>query len=85
MSRAIVIVGIVVNLVIPGLGSLIMGKWFTGLIQLAMIGFIWLVGLLTFGIGAIFLAPVHGLVWLWALIGGLITLAMTPHSASRRH
>ncbi|MBX5467915.1 MAG: hypothetical protein K6U14_10575 [Firmicutes bacterium] len=81
MSRAWIILGIIVNLFVPGLGTVMMGKWVTGLVQLAILGLIWLVGLLTFGLGTFILAPIHGLVWLWALVGGLWQLAVASGRA----
>ncbi len=83
MNRLVVIAGIIVNLFLPGLGTVIMGKWLTGVIQLALIGAIWLVGMVTFGLGAMLLAPLHGIVWVWALIAGLIQLSATGSGRSQ--
>ncbi|MCL6564022.1 MAG: hypothetical protein K6U87_13540 [Firmicutes bacterium] len=83
MERVWIVVGIIVNLFLPGLGTVIMGKWLSGLIQLGLIGAIWLIGLVTFGIGGFILAPVHLLVWLWALLGGIWELALATGRAQR--
>ncbi len=78
MKRLIIIIGIIANLVVPGLGTLMMGKWVSGFIQLALIAVIWLVGAITFGLAGFIVVPLHGLVWLWALGGGVWALIKTP-------
>lgn len=78
MKRTLIIVGMVVNVVLPGAGTLLMGKWLSGLIQLGLIGAIWLLGLVTFGLATGLLLPLHGLVWLWALGSGVLALVHNP-------
>lgn len=84
MRRAIVIAGILVNLVVPGLGTLMMGRLTTGVIQLGLIAAIWLIGFVTFGFGAFVLAPVHLAVVAWALVGGIWHLVRLPNHRELR-
>lgn len=78
MNRLIIVIGIIVNLFVPGLGTLMMGKWASGFIQLALIALIWLVGFLTFGLAGFIIFPLHTLVLLWALGSGILALIKTP-------
>ncbi len=78
MKRTLIIVGMVVNVAIPGLGTLLMGKWRSGVIQLGLIAAIWMLGFLTLGFATGILLPLHGLVWLWALGSGVVALVQTP-------
>lgn len=78
MKRTLIIVGMVMNVVVPGTGTLLMGKWRSGVIQLGLIAAIWLLGLATFGWAAGILLPLHGLVWLWALGSGVVALVQNP-------
>lgn len=78
MKRTLIIAGMVVNVVVPGLGTLLMGKWRSGAIQLGLIAAIWLLGLATFGFAAGILLPLHGIVWVWALGSGVVALVQNP-------
>jgi hypothetical protein len=74
-GKASLVLGLVVNLVIPGLGTIIFGEYETGMIQL--IGFI--------ASTLIFFSNLHEIVnmamvlaviviWIWALINGIKVL-----------
>lgn len=100
MSRAWIVAGIVVNLIVPGLGSLMMGKKTSGLIQLGVVVLLWLIGMVArglshllfwplswilaapFGLAHFLLSPAWFVIWIWALVGGVITLAI---DGGRRH
>lgn len=84
MGRILAGIGIVVNLFLPGLGTLIMGKWVTGAIQLGVLATVWALKLLSFGLLGFVLWPVSGAVWLWALVGGIVTFAGRGIAADRR-
>ncbi|MCY0878809.1 MAG: hypothetical protein OWU84_07710 [Firmicutes bacterium] len=73
MGRILAAIGIVVNLFLPGVGSLIMGKWTTGLVQLGVLAVVWVLKMVSFGFLGPVLWPVSGIVWLWALVGGILT------------
>ena len=73
MGRILAGIGIVVNLFSPGLGSLIMGKWSTGAIQLGLMLIVFLVKFVTFGLLGFLVWPIGGAVWVWALVGGVMT------------
>ncbi|NMP22877.1 hypothetical protein [Sulfobacillus harzensis] len=73
MGRILAGVGIVVNLFLPGVGTLIMGKWFSGVVQLAVLLVVFLLKKLSFGILTPFVFPISGVIWLWALVGGILT------------
>ena len=66
-------IALLLNFICPGLGSLALGKWLTGLIQLAILGVCILSFIYSFhaayAIGAI------AIVWLW----GLVTAEWSPH------
>lgn len=76
MQRLIVVIGIIVNLFLPGLGSLMMRKWVSGIIQLALVELVHFVAWITFGIGGFVLSPLFAIAWLWALIGGIGSLML---------
>ncbi|AEJ40049.1 hypothetical protein TPY_1869 [Sulfobacillus acidophilus TPY] len=82
MGRTLAGVGIVINLFVPGVGTLIMGKWLSGLVQLGLLFMVWLLRLVSFGFLDMVLWPVTGAVWLWALGGGILTYI--DRSLSRR-
>lgn len=75
MGKTIAGVGIVINIFLPGVGTLVMGKWKSAVVQLGILGVVWVLKLVSFGILGFVLWPVTGIVWLWALIGGLATYA----------
>lgn len=79
MGRILAGIGIVVNLFVPGIGSLIMGKWFSGVIQLGVVTVAWLLRLVSFGLLGPLLWPVTGVIWLWALVGGILTYIDRSH------
>ncbi len=102
MRRAWIILGIVVNLIVPGLGSLMMGKKTVGGIQLGVVVLLWLLGLIgrglshvlfwplswilsaPFGLAHLLLTPAWLVVWIWALVGGIATLAVDGGSRRPR-
>ncbi len=73
MGRVLAGIGIVVNLFLPGIGTLIMGKWFSGIIQLGVLAVAWILSVASFGILRPFLLPISGVIWIWALAGGILT------------
>lgn len=59
-------IAVITNFFIPGLGSLVIGKLFQGLMQLLLIG---LAAILNFTVvGMIVGIPLWGIAWLWGLI-----------------
>lgn len=82
MGRILAGIGIVVNLVVPGAGSLIMGKWSSGTIQLGVWAIIWILKLVSFGILGRIFWPVSAIIWLWALGGGILTYIERGHRPS---
>lgn len=79
MGRILAGIGIVVNLFVPGVGSLIMGKWSTGLVQVGVLAVVWLLKMASFGILGFVLWPVAGIIWVWALAGGILTYIDRSH------
>ena len=79
MGRILAGVGIVVNLFLPGVGSLIMGKWTTGGIQFGVWAVVWILKLVSFGILGYVLWPVTAVIWVWALAGGILTYIERGH------
>lgn len=73
MGRVIAGVGIVVNLFLPGVGTLLMGKWTSGFIQIGVLLVVWFLKFVSFGLLGFVLWPISGLIWLWALVGGILT------------
>jgi TM2 domain-containing membrane protein YozV len=68
-SEGTAVLGLIVNLALPGLGTIIAGKYDIGTIQLVLS----LVGCfftMTF-IGAIIGLPLYLAMWIWALITGI--------------
>lgn len=84
MRRVLAGIGIVVNLFLPGVGSLVMGKWSTGGVQVGVLAVVWLLKLISFGLLGFVLWPVTGVIWLWALAGGIMTYLQRSHEAERR-
>lgn len=60
------ILGVIVNIFFPGIGSLIVGKIGTGIIQLILYG-VGILFILT-GIGVIIGWPICFIVWVWAIV-----------------
>lgn len=79
MGRVLAGIGVVVNLFLPGLGSLIMGKWSSGTIQLGVLAVVWILKLVSFGLLGFALWPVMGVIWVWALAGGILTYVERGH------
>jgi TM2 domain-containing membrane protein YozV len=79
MGRILAGIGIVVNLFVPGVGSLIMGKWTTGAVQVGVLAVVWLLKLISFGLLGYVLWPVSGVIWVWALVGGILTYVERGH------
>ncbi|WP_053960986.1 hypothetical protein [Sulfobacillus thermosulfidooxidans] len=85
MRKTLALVGTVVNVFAPGIGSLIMGKFASGAIQLSLLLIVWLLKLVSFGLLGGLLWPVTAIVWLWAVGGGVLTYFSLPdhHKALR--
>ncbi len=82
MGRILAGIGIVVNLFMPGVGTLIMGKWFSGIIQVGVLAVVWLLKLIMIGPLSFLLWPVgaiSGIIWVWALAGGILTYIERGH------
>lgn len=73
------ILAVIVNIFIPGIGTMMMGRIGTGVIQLILLGLanlmIW-----TFILGIIGW-PLYAIVWIWAVVG--VALMDDPGSRSR--
>jgi hypothetical protein len=62
----------IINIFLPGAGTILIGKIPTGIVQLALYGLAHL--LMWTVVGILFGLPLLAIVWLW----GLITVATTP-------
>jgi TM2 domain-containing membrane protein YozV len=60
------VLGVIVNIFFPGIGSLIVGKIGIGIIQFLLYGFGALLSIT--GIGAIIGVPICIVVWIWAIV-----------------
>lgn len=67
--KTITIAGLIVNLFLPGMGTIMLGKYDLGAIQLilVLIGFY----LSVTGIGAFVGIPLIAAMWIWALIASI--------------
>ncbi len=86
MRKALTLAGTVVNVFLPGVGTLIMGKFASGVVQLGLLLTLWILKVLTFGLAGGLLWPISVAVWLWAVGGGVITYLSLPkdhHKALR--
>ena len=61
------ILSIIVNIFIPGVGTMMMGRIGTGIIQLILVGLAAVFNFLV--IGMIVGVPLYAIVWLWAVVG----------------
>lgn len=64
-SQGLAIAGLIVNLFIPGLGSIIGGRTSTGVIQLVLYIISWPLSIILIGI------PLMLAMWIWALVTGI--------------
>jgi len=72
-NESTVIAGLIVNLFLPGLGTIIMGKNEVGVIQLVLsLAGVFLIATI---FGMIIGCPLWVAMWIWALIVGIKTLA----------
>ncbi|MEM2956281.1 MAG: hypothetical protein QW041_01770 [Candidatus Pacearchaeota archaeon] len=71
-EKTTIIIGLIVNLFLPGLGTIIFGKYDIGIIQLvlSLVGFF--ISITT--IGVIIGIPLIIGMWIWALVTGIIVL-----------
>ncbi len=86
MRKALTLAGTVVNVFLPGVGTLIMGKFASGSVQLGLLLALWVLKTITFGLAGWFLWPIGVAVWIWAVSGGVITYFTLPdrhHKALR--
>ena len=71
------VLAVIVNIFIPGIGTMMMGRIGTGIVQLLLLGIanlmIW-----TFILGIIGW-PLYAIVWLWAVVG----TALMPERAEQ--
>ena len=69
-SRIRAIIGLLLNIfILPGLGSLIGGRYLAGIFQLILIVISFILDLTI--VGLVIGIPLGALVWLWALITGI--------------
>ena len=73
------ILAVIVNIFIPGVGTMMMGRIGTGIVQLLLIGLAAVFNFLV--IGAIIGIPLYAIVWLWAVVG----VALMPEREPRAH
>jgi hypothetical protein len=78
MRKTLALVGTAINVFIPGVGSLLMGKFSTGAIQLGLILAVLLLKFISFGFLGVLLWPVTLAVWFWAVGGGVMTYMSLP-------
>ncbi len=60
------VLGVIVNLFFPGIGTIIVGKIVSGVIQFLL--YAAAVALIATGIGALFGIPLAIVVWIWAIV-----------------
>ncbi len=75
MNRTWVIVSTVINLIVPGVGTLLMGKLRAGSMQLGIAVVLWVLTLISFGLLHPILLPIGLANRAWALASGLWPLA----------
>ncbi len=78
MRKTLALVGTVANVFLPGVGSLLMGKFTTGGVQLGLLLAVWLLKIVSFGLLGFLLWPVTLGVWIWAVGGGVMTYMALP-------
>lgn len=85
MNRTRAIISLVANLLVPGTGTLLLGLWRLGALQLGVLLADWIVVKATFGFAGFLLWPVHLLdvafavaVSLWAIATGGPNNRSTP-------
>jgi len=66
------VLGLILNVLFPGIGSLILGKVLIGILQIVL----WFValGFALTGVGLVVAIPIYVIVWLWALITAILML-----------
>ena len=72
------ILSVIVNIFIPGIGTMMMGRIGTGIVQLLLIGLAAIFNFLV--IGMIIGVPLYAIVWLWAVVG----VALMPDPNQQR-
>ena len=60
------VLGVIVNLFFPGIGTIIVGKIVSGVVQFLL--YAAAVALIATGIGALFGIPLAIVVWIWAIV-----------------
>lgn len=67
-------IAILVNLFLPGIGTIIAGRLITGIIQtlISILCFLGIFG--TLGFGLLLFGPIEFLNWLWAVVGAVLML-----------
>jgi TM2 domain-containing membrane protein YozV len=75
MNRTWVIVATVINLIVPGVGTLLIGKLRAGVLQLGIVAALWILTLISFGLLHPILLPIALANRAWALASGLLSLA----------
>ena len=74
MNRTFIVVATVINLIVPGVGTLMIGKWRAGVIQLGVVVSLWILTLISFGLLHPILFPIALANRIWALASGLWAL-----------
>ena len=73
------ILAVIVNIFIPGVGTMMMGRIGTGIVQLILIG---LAAVLNFLVITLIIGvPLYAIVWLWAVVG--VALMEDPDARRR--
>ena len=60
------VLGVIVNLFFPGIGTIIVGKIVSGVVQFLL--YAAAVALIATGLGALFGIPIAIVVWIWAIV-----------------
>ena len=79
MRKTLALVGTIINVFAPGIGSLVMGKFSSGFIQLGLLAAAWLLKFVTLGLLAPLTWPIVAIVWIWAVGGGAFTYFSLPN------
>jgi TM2 domain-containing membrane protein YozV len=62
------VLALLVNIVLPGVGTLLVGKIVQGIIQIVIIGLCIVIMIITAGFGAIITGPIALITWIWGIV-----------------
>ena len=75
------VLAVIVNLFFPGIGTLIVKKWFQAAAQILLGG---IAAVLTFtGVGIVIGAPLAFIVWIWAIVSAVTAEPEHPQTIIR--